>query len=130
MKDEPEIVVDFAAASEVVPLRPPVQAHVDPLQSGFLWYTPPMASPTDHQTSGHHWMIAGRDMQILTTTVPAGETVTLEPGGYHVMFVGLAGDPFEVGDAFPATLVFEKAGEIEVVFEVEKRNHTQDHSNH
>lgn len=53
--------------------------------------------------------------------VPAGETVTLMPGGLHVMFMGLGDDPFEVGEQIEATLVFEKAGEMDVVFEVRER---------
>ncbi|PJN92451.1 hypothetical protein CNY89_29595, partial [Amaricoccus sp. HAR-UPW-R2A-40] len=36
--------------------------------------------------------------------------MTFAPGGAHVMFMGLDGDPFEVGEVIPATLVFEKAG--------------------
>lgn len=53
--------------------------------------------------------------------IPAGETVTLAPGGLHVMFMGLNGDPFEVGETFAATLVFAQAGEVDVVFNVEER---------
>ena len=53
--------------------------------------------------------------------IAAGETVTLEPGGYHVMFMGLDGDPFEVGEEIPATLTFENAGDIAVIFKVEAR---------
>ncbi len=66
--------------------------------------------------------------------VPAGETVTLQPGGLHVMFMGLNGDPFEVGEELNATLVFEEAGEIDVIFNVEARTaetHSgMDHSGH
>lgn len=54
--------------------------------------------------------------------LPAGDTVTLMPGGLHVMFIGLGGDPFERGEEIPATLVFESAGEIDVVFNVEERS--------
>lgn len=43
--------------------------------------------------------------------LPAGETVALEPGGYHIMFLGLA-EPFEVGDSFDLILTFEQAGEV------------------
>lgn len=53
--------------------------------------------------------------------IPAGETVDLAPGGYHVMFMGLNGDSFEVDEKIPATLVFEKAGEVDVTFNVEPR---------
>ncbi len=52
-------------------------------------------------------------------TIPAGGTVTFAPGGMHVMFMGLNGDPLEVGEEVPATLVFEKAGRLDVVFKVE-----------
>lgn len=65
--------------------------------------------------------------------IPAGETVAFQPGGFHVMFMGLNGDPFEAGDKIPATLTFETAGEAEVVFNVEARGAaTQevDHSAH
>jgi copper(I)-binding protein len=53
--------------------------------------------------------------------VPAGATVTLAPQGTHVMFMGL-GDPLEEGESVPATLVFERAGRIEVEFRVEARD--------
>ena len=47
-----------------------------------------------------------------------GEMVTLAPGGFHVMFMGLNGDPLEEGETVPATLVFENAGRLEIVFDV------------
>jgi copper(I)-binding protein len=63
--------------------------------------------------------------------IPAGETVTLMPGGMHVMFMGLAGDPLEIGEKIAATLVFEQAGTVEVVFNVEERTEdAMDHSMH
>lgn len=45
--------------------------------------------------------------------VPAGQSVALEPGGYHIMLIDLA-KPIEEGDTIPVTLDFEQAGEIEV----------------
>lgn len=66
--------------------------------------------------------------------VPAGESVIMMSGSYHVMFMGLGGDPFEVGEEVPATLIFENAGRLEVMFKVEERkmgdHGTMDHSNH
>lgn len=53
--------------------------------------------------------------------IPAGQTVVLEPGALHIMFMGLDGDPFEVGEEIPATLIFEKAGQVDVIFYVEPR---------
>ena len=52
--------------------------------------------------------------------IPAGETVTLERGGRHVMFMQLA-EPLAEGDAVRATLLFETAGALEVTFEVVAR---------
>lgn len=52
--------------------------------------------------------------------IAPGETVTLAPGGYHVMFMGLDA-PLVDGDRFPATLTFEQAGEVAVEFAVEAR---------
>lgn len=51
--------------------------------------------------------------EIGSLTLPAGEEVSLEPGGYHIMLIDLA-KPIEDGDTVPVTLTFEKAGEIEV----------------
>ena len=45
--------------------------------------------------------------------IPAGETVTLEPGGSHLMFMGLTRALTE-GETVPVTLTFEKAGEITI----------------
>lgn len=50
--------------------------------------------------------------------IPAGETVVLESGGYHVMFMGLKQTLTE-GDMLPATLTFEKAGTVELEFMVD-----------
>jgi copper(I)-binding protein len=53
--------------------------------------------------------------------VPAGETVWLGDDGTHAMFVKPL-ERYRVGDEVPATLVFEKAGRVEVTFKVEKRS--------
>lgn len=45
--------------------------------------------------------------------LPAGETVTLEPGGYHIMLLDLA-KPVKDGDSIPVTLEFENGDPVEV----------------
>lgn len=45
--------------------------------------------------------------------VPAGGHAELAPGGLHIMLMGLEA-PLAEGDRFPLTLVFEKAGRVEV----------------
>jgi copper(I)-binding protein len=49
--------------------------------------------------------------------IPAGATIKLEPGGYHLMLLQLK-KPLLAGQRYKATLVFEKAGPVEVEFEV------------
>lgn len=58
--------------------------------------------------------------------VPAGETLSLRPGGYHVMFIGVA-DPFEVGEVIDVTLEFEHAGRVELEFRVHDMSHGRGH---
>ncbi|MDX3928773.1 MAG: copper chaperone PCu(A)C [Shinella sp.] len=53
--------------------------------------------------------------------IPAGGTVELKRGGLHVMFMGIK-EPFKEGEKVKATLVFEKAGRIDVDFNVEPAN--------
>lgn len=60
-------------------------------------------------------------MEVDGVEIAPGETVKLQPGGLHVMFMGLKGKPFVNGGKIPAVLVFEKAGEIDVTFNVESR---------
>jgi copper(I)-binding protein len=50
--------------------------------------------------------------------IPAGGTVSLERGGYHVMFMGLTGTLTE-GEMHKATLIFEKAGRVEIEFQID-----------
>ena len=54
--------------------------------------------------------------------VPAGGQAALEPGGLHVMLIGLKA-PLEEGGSFALTLVFENAGEVEVVTTIEDIAH-------
>jgi copper(I)-binding protein len=50
--------------------------------------------------------------------VPPGETVRLQPGGLHVMLIGLT-RPLERGQQIPLTLRFERGGEVTVMLEVQ-----------
>ena len=47
-------------------------------------------------------------------SIPPGQSVTLTPGGYHLMMTELRG-PLKKGDK----LVFEKAGEVKATFDVQ-----------
>ena len=50
-----------------------------------------------------------------------GIPLVLEPGGLHIMITGLEERP-RAGDRIPVTLVFEKAGAVDVVFPVVTRS--------
>jgi copper(I)-binding protein len=50
--------------------------------------------------------------------IEPGTTVKFAPGSYHLMFLEL-NSPFKQGDTVAATLKFEKAGEVEVLFDVQ-----------
>jgi copper(I)-binding protein len=50
--------------------------------------------------------------------IKPGATVELKPGSFHLMFMGLKA-PLEQGTRVKGTLVFEKAGTIEVEYAVD-----------
>ncbi len=45
--------------------------------------------------------------------LPAGQSVALKPGGFHIMLLGLTGD-LAAGDTFNLTLTFQTAGTITI----------------
>ncbi|HWT62052.1 MAG TPA: DUF1775 domain-containing protein [Ochrobactrum sp.] len=62
--------------------------------------------------------------------IPAGESVELKSGGYHLMFIQPE-TPYKEGDKVSATLEFEKAGKVELEFPVTPQSgKSDDHSNH
>ena len=50
--------------------------------------------------------------------IEPGKTVKLAPGGFHLMLMDLKG-PLKKGDKLPITLEFEKAGKVQVSFDVQ-----------
>ena len=69
-----------------------------------------MGSPAPG-TSGDGGMMGMQPVKRLE--IPAGGTVELKPGSYHIMLIGLKQD-LKVGDSVEITLTFEKVGEIKV----------------
>lgn len=71
---------------------------------------------------------------LIGVSIAPGEKVSLEPGGMHVMFMGLTGAPTALGDMIPGTLIFRNAGEIGVEFMIDPAagvdHSTMDHSGH
>jgi periplasmic copper chaperone A len=52
--------------------------------------------------------------------IPPGGTVAFEPGGYHVMLIGLKHD-LEEGHSIPLKLTFAHAGSVDVEVKIEKK---------
>lgn len=76
-----------------------------------------VTSPIARQSQIHEMSMEGDVMKMRQLSdglvIPAGESVTLSPGGYHLMFMGLSA-PVKEGDLVPVTLTFEKAGSITI----------------
>ena len=66
--------------------------------------------------------------QAVVEIPPKGE-VRFEPGGLHIMFMGLA-KPLEKGETFPVTLTFERVGPVTIEMTVLARDEAMsgDHS--
>jgi copper(I)-binding protein len=50
--------------------------------------------------------------------ISAGESITLQPGGFHLMFTNL-NQPLVEGEAVSITPTFERAGQIDVILPVD-----------
>jgi copper(I)-binding protein/uncharacterized protein YcnI len=80
------------------------------------------ASPVAETVELHTHVKDGDAMRmrpVESIPVPAKGQTALEPGGYHVMLIGLK-QPLKEGDSFPLTLTFEKAGSVTVAVPVQK----------
>ncbi|XSC44385.1 copper chaperone PCu(A)C [Bradyrhizobium sp. RDT10] len=81
------------------------------------------ASPSASQIEVHEVV----DVDGMTKTRPLangieikpGKTVELKPGSYRILLLGLK-EPFQLGQKVKGTLVFEKAGPVEIVYNVEE----------
>jgi len=51
--------------------------------------------------------------------IKPGKTVELKPGSYRILLLGLK-EPFQLGQKVNGTLVFEKAGSVAIVYNIEE----------
>ncbi len=80
------------------------------------------STPVAKKTELHTMSMSGGVMQMRPVAgidIPAGQPVTLKPGGEHVMLLGL-NHSLQVGQSFPLTLTFEKGGTRTVNVPIEK----------
>jgi len=78
----------------------------------------PVAKKVEMHVTEHAGEVA-KMRQLRAFEVPGRERLALEPNGAHLMLVDLA-QPLKKGERFPMTLRFERAGEVEVQFEVQE----------
>ncbi|GGC92709.1 copper chaperone PCu(A)C [Vreelandella lutescens] len=78
-------------------------------------------SPLTERVEIHTMEMDGDVMRMAQLTggieIPAGESVTLAPGGLHLMFMEL-GSPIVEGEPVPVTLEFQHAEPIEIELQV------------
>lgn len=94
------------------------------------------SSPISEVTQLHEMKMEGDVMKMKELEngidIPAGETVTLAPGGLHIMFMGLTQSLVE-GEKVPVTLTFEKAGTVEIELSIAgmaAKGPAMDHAGH
>ncbi|HLZ85293.1 MAG TPA: copper chaperone PCu(A)C [Caulobacteraceae bacterium] len=79
------------------------------------------SSPLAQAIEPHTMSMTGEVMRMRLTPggfpIPPGATLTLAPGGNHLMLIGPR-RPFKPGDHVPATLRFARVGQVTVVFAV------------
>lgn len=79
------------------------------------------SSPAAAQVQLHEMKMEGDVMKMAELEdgipVPAGATVTLAPGGLHLMLMGLESQLVE-GQSVPVTLTFEEAGTVEISLDI------------
>ena len=87
-------------------------------------------SPAAGVTEVHEMKMDGDIMTMAEVkggiVIPAGQTVELKPMGLHIMFLQVKEQPV-VNTSFKGSLTFEKAGTVEVEFEVVEPKATMEH---
>ena len=75
------------------------------------------SSPAVPRVEVHEMKMDGdvmRMREVQAIDLPKGKTVSLEPGGYHIMLMNLS-KPIAAGEVIPLTLVVESGGKRQTV---------------
>lgn len=93
-----------------------------------------VSTPVAERGEVHEMAMEGDTMKMRQLAdglvIPAGETVELKPGGYHLMFMKLR-EPLVEGEMVEATLEFKNAGSVTLPFSIQgKSAKAMDHSGH
>lgn len=93
-----------------------------------------VSSPVSERGEIHEMAMDGDTMTMRELAdglvIPAGETVELKPGGYHLMLMELK-QPLVEGETVEVSLEFQKAGTVTIPFAIMgKGAKNMDHSGH
>ncbi|QCO58050.1 copper chaperone PCu(A)C (plasmid) [Pseudorhodobacter turbinis] len=117
-----EITITGAFIRATMPRAPVGAAYVTMTNTGaqddrLLSVTAPFGETVMlHDMVNHDGIIAMHPLP-RGLPIPAGESVSLTPGGKHMMITGLT-ERLEKGQAVDLTLMFELAGEVTLRFDV------------
>ena len=118
-----DIVIGHPYARATVPGQPAAAAFIGLDNKGttgdrLVGASTPMAKSVEiHSMSLENNVMRMREVQAID--VAPGTKISMKPGnGYHLMLIGPAKE-LKAGDKFPMTLVFDKAGKVEVSVSVE-----------
>ncbi|KAF3997335.1 copper chaperone PCu(A)C [Glaciimonas immobilis] len=125
--------IDHPTARATVPGQPSGGAYLSIENTGKVADKLTKAtSPWAKSVEIHSMTMDGNVMkmrEVGDVELPPMATVAMAPGGgFHIMLMGLT-KPLKVGDRFPMTLQFQKAGKIDVLVSVEDMN-TASHAKH
>jgi periplasmic copper chaperone A len=120
-----DIIIHHPWSAEAPKVAPVIAGYVDITNTGQEDDTLIAATAAISGKAQFHEMKMTGDVMKMSELkngilIPTGKTVKIEPmGGLHIMFAALTTHP-KKGDHFKGTLVFQKAGTMNVEFEVEK----------
>lgn len=117
------IAVSQAFARPTVPGQPTGGAYISIENKGKVADTLKSVSSAVAKSTEVHTMKMDGDVmkmrEVGSIDIKPSEKISMQPGdGYHIMLMGL-NKPLKVGDHFPMTLDFAKAGKINVDVTVE-----------
>ena len=111
-----DISIQHAWARPTAPGQPVSGAYFDITASSdakLVKVDSPAASDVQvHEMKMDHGMMSMRPVDALP--LPKGKTVSLKPGGYHVMLMDLK-QPLKAGNKLPLTLTIESGGKTQQV---------------
>ena len=113
---QPNAVAATAAWSRATPPGAQTAAVYLTLKSAFADKLVAISTPAAKTAQVHSMTMDGNVMRMRDVTnldLPAGQPVSLQPGGYHIMLEGLAA-PLKRGQTIPLHLTFQKSAPIDV----------------